>query len=260
MAVTANRRPASLVALRELGRSALIGSTAAMAAGLVAGGVGSRIAMSLVAIADPSVTGLLTANDNRVGEVSVGGSLFLAMTATLVSAFHGGVVYIASTRLLPGTTVVRGLLLGAALLCVFGTEIIDPTNRDFVRFASPALDIGLFAGLFLLFGLVASGVGAAMERRLPSADDAEMGMPFALAGVGLIALWVVIALLVGADGDPYLIAVFGGAIGVSTLVHVLPGRLSSGIGRASLAGISVVGGIRLVLAILDIVSRDARFS
>lgn len=99
-----------------------------------------------------------------------------------------------------------------------------------------------------------------MERRLPSADDAEMGMPFALAGVGLIALWVVIALLVGADGDPYLIAVFGGAIGVSTLVHVLPGRLSSGIGRASLAGISVVGGIRLVLAILDIVSRDARFS
>jgi hypothetical protein len=41
-------------------------------------------------------------------------------------------VYIAAGRLLPGTTFVRGLLLGAALLCVFGTAIIDPTNRDFV--------------------------------------------------------------------------------------------------------------------------------
>jgi hypothetical protein len=245
--------------LRELGRSALIGSTAAMVAGLVAGGIGSRIAMSLVAMADPSVGGLLTANDNRVGDLTVVGSLFLALTATLVSAFHGGVVYIASGRLLPGTTVVRGLLFGAALLCVFGTEIIDPTNRDFVRFASPAWDIGLFAGLFLVFGLVASGVGAAMDRRLPSAD-AEMGLPFALAGVGLIALWVVIALLVAADGDPYLIAVFGGAIGVSTLAHVLPGRLTSGIGRAFLAGISTVGAIGLVRAIVDIVSRDARFA
>jgi hypothetical protein len=64
--------------------------------------------------------------------MSVGGTVFLALTATLVSAFHGGVVYIAAGRLLPGTTFVRGLLLGAALLCVFGTAIIDPTNRDFV--------------------------------------------------------------------------------------------------------------------------------
>jgi len=257
--MTGNQRRGTLVAVRELGRSALIGSTAAMAAGLLAGGIGSRIAMSMVAIADPSVTGLLTANDNRVGEMSVDGSLFLALTATLVSAFHGGVLYIASGHLLPGSTVVRGLLLGAALLCVFGTEIIDPTNRDFVRFASPAWDIGLFAGLFLVFGLVASGVGAAMERRLPSADE-EMGLPFALAGVGLIALWVVIALLVAADGDPYLMAVFGGAIGVSTLAHALPGRLTSGIGHTFLASISVVGGIGLVLAILDIVSRDSRLS
>lgn len=259
MAVTANGRRGSLAVVRELGRSALIGSTAAMAAGLLAGGIGSRIAMSLVAVADPSVTGLLTANDNRVGEMSVDGSLFLALTATLVSAFHGGVLYIASSRLLPGSTVVRGLLFGAALLCVFGTEIIDPTNRDFVRFASPALDIGLFAGLFLLFGLVASGVGAAMERRLPSAD-AEMGLPFALAGVGLIALWMVIALLVAADGDPYLIAVFGGAIGVSTLAHLLRGPLTSWIGRVFLVGISTVGAVGLVYAIVDIVSRDARFS
>lgn len=259
MTVAANRRRGSVVALRELGRSALIGSTAAMAAGLLAGGIGSRIAMSLVAVADPSVTGLLTANDNRVGEMSVAGSLFLALTATLVSAFHGGVLYIASGRLLPGSTVVRGVLFGVALLCVFGTEIIDPTNPDFVRFASPAWDIGLFAGLFVAFGLVASGVGAAMERRLPSAD-AELGLPFALAGVGLIALWVVIALLVAADGDPYLIAIFGGAIGVSSLAHLFPGRLTSWIGRAVLVGISTVGGLALVRAILDIVSRDARLS
>jgi len=51
--VATNRQKASLVVLRELGRSALIGSTAAMAAGLLAGGIGSRIAMSMVALADP---------------------------------------------------------------------------------------------------------------------------------------------------------------------------------------------------------------
>lgn len=248
-----------MAALRHLGRSALIGSTAAMAAGLLAGGIGSRIAMSLVAVADPSVTGLLTANDNRVGEMSVAGTLFLAMTATLVSAFHGGVVYIASGRLLPGSTVVRGLLLGAALLCVFGTEIIDPSNHDFVRFASPAWDIGLFAGLFLMFGLVASAVGAAMEQRLHAAD-ADFGLSYALAGIGLIALWGVIAVLVSADGDPYLIAVFGGAIGVSTLADVRPSHLASGFAYAYLAGISAVGGIGLVRAVFDIVTRDARLS
>jgi len=249
------RRP-PLAALRELGRAALIGSTAAMVAGLLAGGIGSRLAMSLVAIADPTAHGLLTSNNNPVGKMSVDGTAFLLLGATLVSAFHGGLLYIGYARLIPGSTAARGLLLGAALLCIFGTQIIEPMNRDFVRFATPAWDIGLFAGLFLAFGLIAAGIGAQTERRLPSID-AELGSVFELAGAGLIAFWLVIGVLVASDGDPYLIAVFGGAIGVAVLAHLFPGRLTTWIGRAVLIGVSMVGAVGLVSGIVDIVSRDA---
>ncbi|MGH2357106.1 MAG: hypothetical protein ACRDGJ_03710 [Candidatus Limnocylindria bacterium] len=255
LAATAKRVP--LASLRELGRTGLIGSVAAMVAGLLAGGIGSRLAMSLVAIADPTAQGLLTANDNVVGKVTLDGTLFLGLFATLVAAFHGGLLYIAYARLLPGPTALRGLLLGVALLCIFGAQIIEPSNRDFVRFASPPWDIGLFAVLFLAFGLIAVGVGAGADRRLPPID-APLGWAFEVAGIGLIMFWVVIAALVfGLDPDPSLIVTFGGAMGVAALTHLLPGPLTTWIGRAVLIGVSVAGAVGLVGGIIHIFSLDA---
>lgn len=255
LAATAERVP--LASLRELGRTGLIGSVAAMVAGLLAGGIGSRLAMSLVAIADPTAQGLLTANDNVVGRVTLDGTLFLGLFATLVAAFHGGLLYIAYARLLPGPTALRGLLLGVALLCIFGAQIIEPANRDFVRFAAPAYDIGLFGVLFLAFGVIAAWVGADADRRLPPIDS-QLGWAYALAGVGLIVFWVAIAVLVfGVDPSPSLIVIFGGAMGVAALTHAFPGRATTWIGRAVLIGVSVAGAVGLVAGIIHIFSLDA---
>jgi hypothetical protein len=137
---------------------------AGLVAGLVAGGIGSRLAMRIVALlAPPEDQGALTDADARVGEISLEGTLFLLLAGATLGLF-GGLLYLAVRRWMPGGTLGKGLAFGALLLILFGHVIIEGRNPDFRQFVPSPVSVGLFASLFIAFGLIAASIVERMDR------------------------------------------------------------------------------------------------
>jgi hypothetical protein len=154
---------------KRVGRLLAVGLLAGLVAGLIAGGAGSRVAMRIVALAaGHEHYGEITDAEATVGEISAGGTVFLLFAGAFFGML-GGLGYVVVRRLLPGSTLVKGLAFGLLLLVVTGSLVIDGDNPDFTRFTSPYLAVGLFAALFILFGvlvavLVARFAGSAVAR------------------------------------------------------------------------------------------------
>jgi hypothetical protein len=205
--VTQRRVGAILWPLGRLVRAVGIGDLAGLAAGFVAGGLGSRLAMRIAAIAaGPDQRGVLTENENRVGEITLSGTLFLLFFGTILGLF-GGLLYIAVRPWLPRSTRWRGPAFGALLLAVFGFVAIERDNFDFRRFGPALLNIGMFAALFVLFGLVAAPLAERADRAFPAVPPRQRPRlrtfgAYALPGVGAIpsALPIGSAVMVGALG------------------------------------------------------------
>ncbi|MEX1254237.1 MAG: hypothetical protein WEE64_07840 [Dehalococcoidia bacterium] len=137
-------------------------------AGGLAGGIGSRIAMRISAIAAPEAEqGGLTDAEQVVGEITLGGTLELVIFGGLLTGLIVGLVYLANHQWLTAAGPWRGVLFGAFLLATFGWMIIDGDNPDFHRFGPPALNIGLFAAVFLLFGVLIVPLFDWVDRLLP---------------------------------------------------------------------------------------------
>lgn len=112
-------------------------STAVASAGFVGGllgfGLGGRLMMRVLAATSPDAQGRLTDAEERVGEVTAGGTVFLALFLALFSAAAAGLFWLLR-RWLPRRSVSAGLvaggIVGGALVRVSG--LLDPENRDFV--------------------------------------------------------------------------------------------------------------------------------
>lgn len=70
-------------------------------------------------------------------------------------------------RWLPGTGVRKGLMYGLVLLLMVGSTVIQGTNPDFGRLGSPALNISMFASLFILFGVIVAPLAERLDRSFP---------------------------------------------------------------------------------------------
>jgi hypothetical protein len=138
-------------------------------AGALVGGLGSRLAMRLSALAATEARGALTENGNVVGDITLAGTVSLMLFAGVGSAIIGAGSFTLLRPWLPSGTVARGLVFGGFLLALFGASVVDPANADFVLLGDRALNVALFSGLFLAFGLVASGALAFLDARLAPA-------------------------------------------------------------------------------------------
>ena len=168
-----------------------LGLLAGLVAGAVAGGVGSRVAMRVVALlAGHERYGQLTDADAVVGRITLGGTLFLPAAGTYLGV-PGGLRYVAVRRWLPGAGIRKGLAFGGLLLLLFGSLIIDGDNPDFRRFGPAAASVGLFAALFVPYGLIAAAIVERLDRggnRPPRSRVVALGGYAALAVVGLLGL------------------------------------------------------------------------
>ena len=145
-----------------------IGAVAGIVAGLVVGGLGSRIAMRISAIATgPTCSSLMTENGNTCGEITADGTAGLLIFGGLFPGILGGMIYVVVKPSLAGLERWKGLAFGLMLLAAFGSAVIEPDNVDFGLFGTPALNVVLFAVLFPLFGLAASPLADRMDRYLP---------------------------------------------------------------------------------------------
>ncbi len=81
----------------------------------------------------------------------------------------------------------RGLGFGLAVLAAY----FSFDTLDFGLIDPPALNVAMFAGLFIVFGFAVSGVYWALDLKLPPAgDDVQIGY-VVLASFGFMALFMV---------------------------------------------------------------------
>lgn len=129
---------------------------AVVAAGLVLGvtinGIGSRLAMMLLARLNPAATGRLSDDGFRIGQFDPGATLSLLSFTTAVGVL-GGLVYLAvrPLRFGPGWFVRSAMAAGPAV--VVGNLLVHVDGVDFTILQPAWLAIALFVALPGLFGL-----------------------------------------------------------------------------------------------------------
>ena len=169
----------------------LIRGLSAAIVGLLVLGAGGRLAMLGSRLLHPDAVGRLTENGNRVGEVTLGGTVELLVFGGLLSGLAAGVVWALTAEWLPR----RWWVVGAATTALGAPSLIDPGNRDFQILDPPIVDLVLLVGLLFGFGVVLLAVDDLLTRRMaPAAGD---------LGTVLQALLVLAA-------APLAIPVFGG--------------------------------------------------
>jgi len=140
--------------IEAFARTVIIGALTGFVAGLIAGGVGSRLAMRISGIlTEPAFRRVLTENDNVVGEITVGGTAVLILLGGIFGA-AGGLLYVAMRPWVAEAGRWRGLVFGVVILAILGSLIIEADNPDFHQFGPPVVNVATFASLFVFFGLL----------------------------------------------------------------------------------------------------------
>ncbi|MBA3586293.1 MAG: hypothetical protein H0W41_01490 [Chloroflexi bacterium] len=229
---------------------------AALAAGFLVGGIGSRLAMRLVTVmGDPADIGRLTEAQARVGDITFGGTTILVVSVTMISTVIGAITYVAAGPVLRGRPLTRGLEFGAILLLALGSQVISADNFDFAEFATPAVTVGLFAVLFVLFGIVVVIVADRLEQRLPSVGTGRRTdagyWAMLLIGSGVVLLMVVGA--VGSRADSVAIVAIGVVVGYAALARTTNARWVTAVGWAVVAVAVLPSGIGLMGEVVDII-------
>ena len=166
--VTDRARPPGEV-LRRFVRSLAIAVSAGTIAGVLVGGLGSRLAMRVMAATSgDDAQGAITEAEEVVGRITVGGTLGLVLFVGLGLGTVAALLYLLLRRWLPWPAWLSGLLFGVLLLAVFGRDDpVDPDNPDFTILSPKWLAVVMFTLLLPLFGLVLGSVVARLDAAYP---------------------------------------------------------------------------------------------
>ena len=153
-------RSEAIRSVHTLGVAAIAG----VGTGVVVAGLGGRLVMKLIALAaGPSAIGRVTANENVVGDLTFSGTLSIVIFSGILFGIIGGLLYAALRPWVSGLGRWRGVVFGVIVLALMGHLVFEASNFDFRVFGTTAVNVGLFAGLFVLYGLVIAPVFDAIE-------------------------------------------------------------------------------------------------
>lgn len=228
-----------------------VGTIAGGIAGMLVGGIGSRIAMRIAgAMTDPALVGIArTDNGNVLGEITVGGTLALVFFGGLFPGVLGGLVYVAARPWLRPLGPWAGVAFGLMLLAALGATVIEPFNIDFRAFGVPLVNVALFALLFPLFGLAMQWSERVVERRIEDARGSSRAL-ILWTSAGLAAFFLVplvVGVLVGdrVDLRPLIpVYLFAAALALRALPRA--------VGYVALALPALIGAPATISAILQI--------
>lgn len=170
--MTRELAPATLpVRVMEIARHAAIVGVAGVITGVVVGGVGGRILMRIAAVAAPDrVMGATTENGNRIGDITVGGTVAIVVFVGVLLGLVGAIAYLMAEPWLSWTGRWRGVAFGAFLLAIGGAGTLTSDNFDFFLVGNQELVVAMFVALFIGFGTLLGPVVARLEQRLPQID------------------------------------------------------------------------------------------
>ena len=159
----------------------------ASVAGVLTIGAGGRLMMRvLAATSSDDVQGLRTEADEIVGEVSVGGSVFLIVVIGIGAGVLGLALFSILRRWLPDRSVAAGLIgvsIGAGLL-VRPADLLSSTNSDFTLLTPVALAVAFCLATLALFGATFGVLVDRLAARWPqpgwNAQGVVSVLPFAV--------------------------------------------------------------------------------
>ncbi|WP_157623348.1 hypothetical protein [Terrabacter sp. Root85] len=171
-----------------------VGLLAGMVIGVLVLGPAARLAMRLIAAASPpQAQGADTTFGATVGEITVGGTLFLVVGFGLLSGVAVGLVYVFAAFVLP-RGMLGGVIFGAVLLVLFASRI-DPlraANQDFEIVGPGWLSVVTFTSLALTTGALTAPVAGRIAAALPAPRWWAVGwlVPGGLLAIGaLLGSW-----------------------------------------------------------------------
>jgi hypothetical protein len=149
--------------LRDIARGGIAGA----AVGIVIAGLGGRIVMRLAALIVPAASGAFTENGNRIGEITLSGSLGLILFAGLFFGLAGGTVWVVASPWIPWAGARRAILAAPIAVALSGVALVRGDNPDFRVLEH---DAGIVALLLVLVAVAGSSIALLdgwLERRLP---------------------------------------------------------------------------------------------
>jgi len=247
------RRVLALPPVRTLASS--IG--ASVAAGLLVGGLGSRVVMRLSATAaNGAVQGAITENGNRVGEITAEGTIGLLLFGGLFSGLAAGPLVFAVRTLAPRRWL--PLWLTATTIAFGGHFVFDPGNPDFVILGNRGLNVALFLALFPAFSLLAIWLAERLDRwllRPPLVHLAPLAIPATALGA-ILAILALVSLGVSDGGGLTMVATAGIVATIAFAAASLTDRgrstLWRGAGGATLAAVSTIGLVEVADGVMTI--------
>ena len=204
-----------LVIARDIARGGLAG----LMTGILVAGIGGRVVMRLAALLVPEATGLVTENGNRIGEITIEGTIALILLAGLFFGLSGAVVWIVVAPWIPLSSPGRALLAGPIAVALTGIALIDGFNHDFASLRYHPAVVALLLLLVALVGASMAWFDTWLETRLPrpgasrGADSAFLLIT--LAG-GLLIVPLVLTAYLGGHDRPLGFALVG--VGLATLL------------------------------------------
>ena len=184
-------------------------------AGFIAGGIGSRIVMAIIALLNEDKDGVLTDSSATVGEFSIGGTASLLALGT-IAGILGGLLYLGLRRWLWVPSGWKGPAFGLLTLVTVGQPLFDTANVDFQIFEPVLVVVALFAALFFVNGVILARLLDRIhpEPGYPPGSRVPRVVAGALALVTLLGLLVMagtVSTMVDDAGTCY--AAFGGGEG-----------------------------------------------
>lgn len=243
---------------RTLRPVALLG-VASLVSGVVVGGIGGRLVMSVSAqAAGAEMAGQVTENGNVVGEFTVGGTIALIVFVGLLGGMLASVGVVASDPWLKWLGPFRGVGFGLVVLTAYGYDTF--ASIDFLILDPVLLNVLMFLGLILGFGFAVVGFEQLLDRKLPApADKEQMGWVIV---VGLGAMPLLMSVLFFTSGsfcgcDPafeigaslLVMLVATAVIHVESVTSLIPAwakRAATITGYVSLAAVIMFGATRTV--------------
>jgi hypothetical protein len=159
---------------------------AGVAAGVLAAGAGGRLMMRLLAATSPDADGSFTEAGEKIGEITVGGTLGFIFFTGVPAGVVSGALYALVAPVLPRGRAC-GIVLGVLLLVIAATRI-DPLRSDSVDFL--LLDPAWLA--VLGFSVLALFQGMLVAALAPAPPD--VGSRILTGGRIAVALVVLVAL------------------------------------------------------------------
>jgi hypothetical protein len=201
--------------LRDITRGGLAG----LVVGIVVAGFGGRLVMRAAALLVPSANGAFTENGNRIGEITVAGSVALIIFAGLAATIFLAAIWVAIAPWLPGRGVVRGLAAMPIAVALGAIGLINADNPDFVVLRHDPVVVAILLALVAATAPAMAVVDGWFDRRLPHAATvaSPAGIVYtvlALIGVALGSL-LVFQSIAGEGSQPLGVTVL--AVGVITV-------------------------------------------